>query len=392
MRGRIKPNPSFIAFIDLESKVRANHPLRRIKALADAALKEMDAEFTSIYSDVGRTSIPPEQLLKASLLQVIYGIRSERQLVERVDDSMTFRWFLEMPIDQDMWVPTVYTHNRDRLLTTVIARSFLVKIVAQARAMDFVSADHFSVDGTLLQAWASTKSLEATTAGDDQDKPAPASTPPTSDEPTKGQSQDIPKGDAQSQPKGKDVIRDFKGQTFSNATHRSKTDPDARLARKSNAAPAKPSYLANAMIENRNGLVVEGEVRRAAGDGGETGAAVAMLDRIKGDHQVTLGADKGYDSEDFIKEIGHLAATPHVARNATAHRRSFVPDEVAEQPGYAVSIRFRKRIEQVFGWIKLAGCLRQVKIRGKKAVDALFLLALSAYNLVRMNNLMAAKA
>ena len=376
MRGRVIPNPSFIAFLDLESKIRSNHPLRRIKVLADTALKEMDGDLTAIYSPQGRSSIPPEQLLKASLLQVIYGIRSERQLVERIDDSMTFRWFLDMSIEEEMWVPTVYTHNRDRLLTTAIARRFLAKIVEQARAKGFVSADHFSVDGTLLQAWASTKSLEATAAGDDQDK---------SDPPSSGSGWAAPA-------KGKDVIRDFKGQTFSNATHRSKTDPDARLARKSNAAPAKPSYLANAMIENRNGLVVEGEVRRAAGDGGETGAAVAMLDRIEGDHQVTLGADKGYDSEDFIKEIGHLATTPHVARNATVHRRSFVPDEVAQQPGYAVSIRFRKRIEQVFGWIKQAGCLRQVKIRGKKAVDALFLLALSAYNLVRMNNLMAAKA
>lgn len=376
MRGRITPNPSFIAFLDLESKIRPNHPLRRIKVLADSALKEMDGDLTAIYSAHGRASIPPEQLLKASLLQVIYGIRSERQLVERIDDSMTFRWFLDMSIDEEMWVPTVYTHNRDRLLTTAIARSFLAKIVDQARAKGFVSAEHFSVDGTLLQAWASTKSLETTSSGDDQDKSDPPST-----------------GSGPSAPvKGKDVIRDFKGQTFSNATHRSKTDPDARLARKSNAAPAKLSYLANAMIENRNGLVVEGEVRRAAGDGGETGAAVAMLDRIAGEHQVTLGADKGYDSQDFIEEIRHLAATPHVARNATAHRRSFVPDEVAAQPGYAVSIRFRKRIEQVFGWIKLAGCLRQVKIRGKKAVDALFLLALSAYNLVRMNNLMAAKA
>lgn len=376
MRGRITPNPSFIAFMDLESKIRSNHPLRRIKVLADAALKEMDGDLTAIYSPQGRASIPPEQLLKASLLQVIYGIRSERQLVERIDDSMTFRWFLDMSIDEEMWVPTVYTHNRDRLLTTAIARRFLAKIVEQARAKGFVSADHFSVDGTLLQAWASTKSFEAMTAEDDKDKSDPPSSGPGPGAPAKG----------------KDVIRDFKGQTFSNATHRSKTDPDARLARKSNAAPAKPSYLANAMIENRNGLVVEGEVRRAAGDGGETGAAVAMLDRIEGDHQVTLGADKGYDSEDFIKEIGHLATTPHVARNATAHRRSFVPEEVSAQPGYEVSIRFRKRIEQVFGWIKLAGCLRQVKIRGKKAVDALFLLALSAYNLVRMNNLMAAKA
>jgi len=235
MRDRITPNPSFIAFMDLESKIRPNHPLRRIKVLADAALKEMDVDLTAIYSPQGRASIPPEQLLKASLLQVIYGIRSERQLVERIDDSMTFRWLLDMSIDEEMWVPTVYTHNRDRLLTTAIARSFLAKIVEQARAKGFVSADHFSVDGTLLQAWASTKSFEAMTAEDDKDKSDPPSTGPSAPA------------------KGKDVIRDFKGLTFSNATHRTKTDPDARLARKSNAAPAKPSYLAPRANEQPHG-------------------------------------------------------------------------------------------------------------------------------------------
>ena len=342
MRGRVTSNPSFIAIVDLESKVRAKHPLRRIKVLVDKALREMDVDLTSIYSIQGRASIPPEQLLKASLLQVIYGIRSERQLVERIDDSMTFRWFLDLSIDQEMWVPTVYTHNRDRLLTTEMARSFLAKIVEQVRSKGFASEDHFSVDGTLLQAWASTKSLEA----------IPQSVEDKTDPPSSPSESDPPKGEAP--PKGKDVVRDFKGQTFSNATHRSRTDPDARLARKSNAAPAKPSYLANAIIENRNGLVVQGKVRRAAGDGGETGAATAMLDRIEGDHQITLAADKGYDSEDFIDGLKDLATRPHVARNANAHRRSFVPDEVAAQPGYAMSIRFRKRIEQVFGWIVTA--------------------------------------
>lgn len=360
------PNPSFIAVIDLESRVRANHPLRRIKAIADKALREMDTDLTAIYSVFGRMSIPPEQLLKASLLQVIYGIRSERQLVERIDDSMTFRWFLDMSIDQEMWVPTVYSHNRDRLLTTEIARSFLSKIVEQARQRGFVSSEHFSVDGTLLQAWASIKSYEAI-APDSKDRVDPP-------------------------PKGKDVIRDFKGQKFSNDTHRSKSDPDARLARKSDNTTAKPSFLGNAMMENRSGLVVHGEVRRACGDGGETGAALAMIDREEGDHQITLAADKGYDAKDFVEQLSDLATTPHVAQNKNARRSSAVPDEIAATPEYAISIRSRKRIEQVFGWIKLAGCLRQVKIRGKAAVDALFLLALLAYNLVRMNNLMAAKA
>jgi transposase len=375
MRGRVTPNPSFIAVIDLESKVRANHPLRRIKAIADKALREMDTDLTAIYSVFGRMSIPPEQLLKASLLQVIYGIRSERQLVERIDDSMTFRWFLDMSIDQEMWVPTVYSHNRDRLLTTAIARSFLSKIVEQARQRGFVSGEHFSVDGTLLQAWASIKSYEAI-APDSEDQDDPPAGAPKVDPP----------------PKGKDVIRDFKGQKFSNDTHRSKSDPDARLARKSDNTTAKPSFLGNAMMENRSGLVVHGEVRRACGDGGETGAALAMIDREEGDHQITLAADKGYDAKDFVEQLSDLATTPHVAQNKNARRSSAVPDEIAATPEYAISIRSRKRIEQVFGWIKLAGCLRQVKIRGKAAVDALFLLALSAYNLVRMNKLMAAKA
>jgi transposase len=375
MRGRVTPNPSFIAVIDLESKVRANHPLRRIKAIADKALREMDTDLTAIYSIFGRASIPPEQLLKASLLQVIYGIRSERQLVERIDDSMTFRWFLDLSIDQEMWVPTVYSHNRDRLLTTAIARSFLAKIVEQARSKGFVSEEHFSVDGTLLQAWASIKSYEAI-AADSKGQDEPPAGPPKVDPP----------------PKGKDVIRDFKGQKFSNDTHRSKTDPDARLARKSDNTTAKPSFLGNAMMENRSGLVVQGEIRRACGDGGETGAALTMIDREEGDHQITLAADKGYDAKDFVELLADLATTPHVAQNKNAHRSSAVPNEIASTPEYAISIRCRKRIEQVFGWIKLAGCLRQVKIRGKAAIDALFLLALSAYNLVRMNNLMAAKA
>jgi len=384
MRGRVTPNPSFIAVIDLESKVRANHPLRRIKVLADKALREMDTELTAIYSVIGRTSIPPEQLLKASLLQVIYGIRSERQLVERIDDSMTFRWFLDLSIDQEMWVPTVYSHNRDRLLTTEIARSFLAKIVEQARQRGFVSSEHFSVDGTLLQAWASIKSYEVIPPeSKGQDEP-PAPTAPKVDP--------APMAAAPRAPKGKDVIRDFRGQKFSNDTHRSKTDPDARLARKSDNTAAKPSYLGNALMENRSGLVVQGEVRLACGDGGETGAALAMIDREVGDHQITLAADKGYDAKEFIDRLAGLATTPHVAQNKTAHRSSSVPDEIAATPEYAISIRCRKRIEQVFGWIKLAGCLRQVKIRGKAAVDALFLFALSAYNLVRMNNLMVAKA
>jgi len=383
MRGRVDNQSTMFAYVDLETRVSQNHPLRRIKVLADTALAGMDRELTAIYEPMGRHSIPPEQLLKASLLQIIYGIRSERQLVERIDDSMTFRWFLDLGLDGDVWVPTVYSHNRDRLLTTDVARQFLSSIVEQARQKGFVSDEHFSVDGTLLQAWASIKSYEKkpdeSKAGDEP----PSGAPPAAS---------TPKGDVVSLPKGKDVIRDFRGEKFSNATHRSKTDPDARLARKSDNTATKPSYLGNALMENRSGLVVQGEVRLACSDGGETGAALAMIDREEGDHQITLAADKGYDTKDFVECLKDMATTPHVAQNKTAHRGSSVPDEIAKTPEYAVSIQCRKRIEQVFGWVKLTGCLRQVKIRGKKAVDALFVLALSAYNLVRMNNLMAAKA
>jgi len=375
MRGRINAQSKLFAYVDLEERIPQTHPLRRIKALSDTSLRSMDAVLTSLYSPMGRESIPPEQLLKASLLQIIYGIRSERQLVEQIEFSMLYRWFLDIGLDDPMWVPTVYSHNRDRLLTTPVARQFLSGIVEQARQRGFVSSEHFSVDGTLLQAWASIKSYEAI-APESKDQDDPPVDPPKTDPP----------------PKGKDVIRDFKGQKFSNDTHRSKTDPDARLARKSDNTAAKPSFLGNAMMENRSGLVVQGEVRRASGDGGETGAALAMIDREEGDHPITLAADKGYDANDFVELLADLATTPHVAQNKNAHRSSAVPDEIAATPEYAISIRCRKRIEQVFGWVKLAGCLRQVKIRGKAAVDALFVLALSAYNLVRMNNLMAAKA
>ena len=377
MRGRVS-QPQLFSYVDLEERVRPDHPLRRIKTLADAALKEMDQTLTDLYSPLGRESIPPEQLLKASLLQIIYGLRSERQLVERIDDSFTFRWFLDLSIDAPMWVPTVYSKNRDRLLKTEIARSFLSHIVECARTKGYVSQEHFSVDGTLLQAWASFKSMEPIPPeSSDDNSPTP---------PTQSLSEVPPP------PKGKDVVKDFRGLSFSNKTHRSRTDPDARLARKSEATAAKLSYLANAMIENRSGLVVDGEVRLACGDGGETQAAASMVDRVEGDTPITVGADKGYDTKDFVKQLQEMAAEPHVARNIGKNRSSAVPTEIAEKPGYAVSIRCRKRIEQVFGWIKLAGCLRQVKIRGKAAVDAFFLLALSAYNLVRMNRLMAEKA
>jgi transposase len=368
MRGRVNPQASLFAYVDLESMVPASHPLRRIKALSDASLSRMDSELTALYESAGRPSIPPERLLKGSLLQIMYGIRSERQLAEQIQFNMLYRWFLDMNLDDRTFDHSVYTHNRDRLLTSETARRFLNGIVDQARKHGFVSKDHFSVDGTLLQAWASTKSLEPIEDKDDSARPGSGS------------------GSAGSTPVGRDQLKDFKGQTYSNQTHRSSTDPEARLARKGDKVTAKMSYLSNAMMENRSGLVVDGEVRLASGDGGETAAAESMLYRRGGTHKITLGADKGYDTNDFMDSLKRMNVVGHVAQNKSG-RRSAVPDEVAATADYAVSIKVRKRIEEVFGWVKQSACLRQVKVRGKKAVEALTLLAFAAYNLVRLETL-----
>lgn len=368
MRGRVNPQASLFAYVDLESMVPASHPLRRIKALSDASLSRMDSELTALYESAGRPSIPPERLLKGSLLQIMYGIRSERQLAEQIQFNMLYRWFLDMNLDDRTFDHSVYTHNRDRLLTSETARRFLNGIVDQARKRGFVSKDHFSVDGTLLQAWASTKSLEPIEDKDDSAGPGSGS------------------GSPDSTPVGRDQLKDFKGQTYSNQTHRSSTDPEARLARKGDKVTAKMSYLSNAMMENRSGLVVDGEVRLASGDGGETAAAESMLYRRGGTHRITLGADKGYDTHDFMDSLKRMNVVGHVAQNKSG-RRSAVPDEVAASAGYATSIKVRKRIEEVFGWVKQSACLRQVKVRGKKAVEALTLLAFAAYNLVRIETL-----
>lgn len=371
MRGRVDAQSSLFAYVDLESKVPPTHPLRRIRNICDTALRRMDTALTAIYESTGRPSVPPEQLLKGCILQIMYGVRSERQLCEQIEYNMLYRWFLGMGLDESAWDHSVYTRNRDRLLNREIARRFLVEVVSQARKRGFVSKDHFSVDGTLLQAWASTKSLEPINTPED---PPDAGSGSVSQE---------------SRPVGRDELKDFRGQTFGNQTHRSVTDPDARLARKGDKVGAKMSYLANALMENRSGLVVDGEVRLASGDGGETAAAESMLSRKGVTHRITLGADKGYDTKGFIESLDRMNVCPHVARNSNAYRSSSVPDRVVRTAGYSQSIRVRKRIEEVFGWIKQSAGLRQVKVRGKRAVEALTLMAFAAYNLVRINRLMA---
>jgi transposase len=370
MRGRVDTQSSLFAYVDLESKVPSTHPLRRIRNICDTALHRMDSDLTAVYESSGRPSVPPEQLLKGCILQIMYGLRSERQLCEQIEFNMLYRWFLGMGLDEMAWDHSVYTRNRDRLLTSEIARQFLNQVVSQARKRGFVSKDHFSVDGTLIQAWASTKSLQPI-----EDKP---------EDPTDSGSSS---GTSGSTPVGRDEMKDFRGQTFGNQTHRSVTDPDARLARKGDKVGAKMSYLANALMENRSGLVVDGEVRLASGDGGETAAAESMLYRQGGSRTITLGADKGYDTKDFIDSLDRMNVVGHVAQNKSG-RQSAVADELAETSEYATSIKVRKRIEEIFGWVKQTAGLRQVKVRGKKAVEALTLFAFAAYNLVRINTLM----
>lgn len=375
MRGKQSVQSGMFVYVGLEERVPQDHFLRPIKLIADTALRAMDSDLDRLYSRGGRPSVPPEQLLKASLLQVLFGIRSERQLVEHIEFNILYRWFLDLELDQRAWDATTFTQNRDRLLTTEVAKKFLATTVDIARSKGLVSEEHFCVDGTLLQAWASSKSLAPIETHDDGQGP--------SDPPSEG-------GSPTKAPK--DLRKDFKGQKITNATHRSTTDPEAMLYRKSDAAPSKPSYLANATIENRNGLVVMGDVRKSVGEGGETEAALAMIGDLGGEHTITLGADKGYDTRDFVACLKDNAVIPHIARNQYEGRPSAVPEEIAATDGYRASLRFRKRIEQVFGWIKLAGCIRQVKVRGKAAVSALFHMALVAYNLVRLPNIEGARA
>lgn len=278
----------------------------------------MNSALTVIYELTGRPSVPPEQLLKGCILQIMYGVRSERQLCEQIEYNMLYRWFLGMDLDESAWDHSVYTRNRDRLLNREIARRFLVEVVFQTCKRGFVSKDHFSVDGTLLQAWVSTKNLE----------PIQGSEEPPDAEASGTERQE-------SRPVGCDELKDFWGQTFGNQARRSVTDPDARLARKGDKVGAKMSYLANALMENRSGLVVDGEVRLASGDGGETAAAESMLYSKGGTHGITLGADKGYDTKDFIESLDRMNVCPHVAQNSNACRSSAVPDRVARTAGYS---------------------------------------------------------
>jgi len=359
MRGNDHQQADMYSYLSPEERVRADHPLRSIRTMADAALKNMSERFDAMYAKTGRPSIPPEKLLRAQLIQMLYTVRSERLLMEEIDYSMLFRWFVGMNLDEPVWDVTVFTKNRNRLLEGDVAREFLCEVLAQAQANGLTSDEHFTVDGTLIEAWASLKSFQR-----------------------KGQKDDSPPDDP-----GNPTVN-FHGEQRSNDTHQSTTDADALLARKGYGKEAKLSYQGNLLTENRNGLIVNTEMLQANGTA-ERHAAMLMLEQLPGDRRVTVGGDKGYDTKDFVAECRHMHVTPHVAQNVKRRGGSAIDNRTTRHEGYSISQRKRKRIEECFGWLKTIALMRKVRHRGLEKVGWMFTFAAAVYNLVRMRKLLA---
>lgn len=352
--------------LSTEDLIPKDHPIRRIRRIVDEVLGELDGEFDSMYSRIGRPSVPPEQLLKSTILMALYSMRSERAFCERLNYDLLFKWFLDLPIDAKAFDPTSFTKNRNRLLEADIADQFFAAVVKQATLRRYVSSEHFSVDGTLLEAWASHKSFK-----------------PKDDEPGAG-------GPAAR--KGRNIEADFHGQKRSNQTHRSTTDPEALLARKSNAAPAKLSYAGHLLMENRNALIVDAELTAADGYA-ERATAIELLARLpKRARRRTVAADKAYDTKAFVAECRNLGVTPHVAPNAGGHRRSAIDGRTTRHPGHRVSQRTRPRIEEPFGWLKTVGGGRKLRYKGRERNRSWFLFTIATYNLIRITALDAAPA
>jgi transposase len=354
MRGDDRQQPDLFLYGTLEQRVPDNHPLRPVRAMTDAALEALSPRFDALYAAKGRPSIAPEKLLRALLLQALYSIRSERMLVEQIEYNLLFRWFVGLGMNDSAWNHAVFSKNRERLLGGEIAAEFFSCVVEQARALGLLSDEHFTVDGTLIQAWASHKSFR----------------------PKDGSDEDGEGG--------------FRGKKRSNQTHRSTTDPESRLYRKGGGQEAKLAYLGHALIENRHGLAVDVELTEANGRA-EREAGLEMAKRLSRRDRTTLGADKGYDTLDFVQGLRELGVTPHVAQN-TSGRRSRIDGRTTRHAGYAASQKKRKLVEQIFGWMKTTAVLRQTRFRGRQKVAWMFTLAASAYNLVRIRNLMEATA
>ena len=347
-----------------ETRVPATHPVRSIKKLADAALARLSPVFDEMYASTGRPSIPPERLLKSMLLIALYTVRSERQFCEQLDYNLLFRWFLDMNMAEPSFDPTVFTKNRDRLVASDVAGEFFRAVVEQAKAAGLMSREHFSVDGTLIEAWASLKSFKKKDAPNQSDPPDDPGNPSV----------------------------DFHGEKRSNETHESTTDPDAKLARKGDGKEAKLSYSAHALIENRNGLLVDLQIDEANGYAERRNALEMIDENLPGKGRITVGGDKGFDTQDFVEGCRQRNVTPHVAQNVHKRRRSAIDDRTTRQSGYAVSQRFRKRIEEVFGWMKTVGNFRKTRFRGFGANQIAAYMVGAAYNLLRVARLLAAPA
>lgn len=344
------------SYVSDEERIPQDHPLRAISAMTDAVLKDLSPQFTPLYSKYGRPSIPPERLLRALLLQVLYSVRSERLLIEQLNYNILFRWFVGMNMDDPIWHPTTFTKNRDRLLEGDIARAFFDGVVALAKSKDLMSDEHFTVDGTLIEAWAGQKSF------------VPKNGPPS--------------GDGSSNP-----TIDFHKTKRTNDTHESTTDSDARLYRKSGNQDARLVYMGHALMENRSGLAADVRLTLATGTA-EREAALEMADCIGGRHAVTLGADKGYDVRDFVVRLRERNVTPHIAtRKESIYRQSAIDGRTTRHEGYAISQRKRKRVEELFGWLKTIGGLRKTRHRGQSKVEWMFTFGLAVFNLVRIRKL-----
>jgi transposase len=364
MRGQDDGSEGFFSYVRLEERIPVDHPLRPIKALADEALGLLDRRFEGLYSTMGRPSIPPEMLLRATLLQAFFSVRSERMLMEQINYNLLFRWFVGLAVDAEVWHPTVFTHNRDRLLEADVAHEFLAALLALPQVKRLLSSEHFSVDGTLIDAWASMKSFRPKDGSGEP--PAP----------------------------GRNGDRNFHNEKRSNDTHASTTDPDARLYRKAAGRESRLCFMGHVLMENRNGLAVDSAFTRATGTA-EREAALVLLDRRCTDRRITLGADKAYDVTAFVDDLRARQVTPHIAVDGRISklgvmRKTAVDGRTTRHAGYRASQICRKRIEEVFGWIKAQAGLGKTKLRGCANVEASFTFAVVAYNLIRIPKLLAA--
>lgn len=366
VRGEDTKQNELFSYGSLEERVPANHPLRPIRVMVDEALREMSARFDEIYPEDGRRSIAPERLLRALLLQMLYSIRSERMLMEQLEYNLLFRWFVGLSANEPVWHPTVFSKNRDRLLDGAVSEQFFSLVVEQARRGRLLSDEHFTVDGTLVEAWAGQKSFQRKNREGDPLNPPPPD-------------------------RGGNPTVNWHREKRSNQTHQSSTDPLARLYKKTRGAEARLGYLGHVLTENRNGLVVDVRLTVATGIA-ERDAALEMLATKPAGRKATLGADRGYDTRAFTERLRHLNVTPHVAQNVNRAGGSAIDARTTRHEGYAVSQRKRKRVEEVFGWLKTIALQRKTRFRGTERVGWMFTLGAAAYNLVRMRNLQAQTA